>query len=120
MSIELLNHQVFNGGEVIFKAGESPRCAYLIQSGAVNILAGREDHAPIVTTLVAGDLLGEMALVDAQPRSATAVAKQTTTCITIMPGDFGSRLAKSDPLVRAMVKSLTRRLRQTTPTRVSA
>ncbi len=114
MTVELLNRQVFSGGDVIFKAGEVPRCAYLIQSGAVNIVSGREDHA-LVTTLVAGDLLGEMALVDAQPRSATAVAKQTTTCITITAGDFGTRLAKSDPLVRAMVKSLTRRLRKTTP-----
>jgi CRP-like cAMP-binding protein len=120
MTTELLNRQVFSGGDIIFKAGEVPRCAYLIQSGAVDIVAGRDERIALVTTLVAGDLLGEMALVDAQPRSATAVAKQTTKCITITPGDFGTRLAKSDPLVRALVKSLTRRLRQTTPLRASA
>lgn len=66
----------------------------------------------VVDTLVAGELLGEMALVDSQPRSATAVAKVVTTCIVITPTDFQHRLEKSDPFVRAMLKVLTRRLRK--------
>ncbi len=72
-----------------------------------------ENGDKVVGTLTAGDLFGKMALVDSQPRSATAVV-QLTTCIIISPLDFQRRLEKSDAFVRAMVRLLTRRLRKTT------
>jgi CRP-like cAMP-binding protein len=61
--------------------------------------------------LAAGDLLGEMALVDAQTRSATAQAKQPTTVIVITAIEFAKRMEKSDPFMRSMVQALTKRLR---------
>ena len=109
---EILERQVFGTGEVIFRVGEPPRVAYLIQSGQVNIVVPVDDTDKVVGTLVAGELFGEMALVDSQPRSATAVAKVVTTCIVITPTDFQHRLEKPDPFVRAMLKVLTRRLRK--------
>lgn len=113
-SKDLLERQAFGTGDVIFRIGEAPRVAYLIQSGQVNIVVPAEDKDKVVGTLVAGELFGEMALVDSQPRSATAVAQQPTTCIIISPIDFQRRLEKSDAFVRAMVRLLTRRLRKTT------
>ena len=114
MATEVLKRQVFGVGEPLFKAGEPPRCAYLIQSGVVDIQVARDGQTTLVSTLEAGELVGEMALVDAQPRSATAVAKQTCTCIVVTPAEFQQRLERSDPFVRAMVKVLTRRLRKST------
>ena len=113
-SKEVLERQVFGTGEVIFRIGEPPRVAYLIQSGQVNIVVPVDDKDKVVGTLVAGELFGEMALVDSQPRSATAVAQQATTCIVITPIDFQRRLEKSDAFVRAMVRLLTKRLRKMT------
>ena len=114
MANEILERQGFGAGEVIFRAGEPPRCAYLIQSGAVDIVIARGGKDAVVDSLTAGDLLGEMALVDAQPRSATAVAKQATNCVVITRTDFERRLEKSDPFVRSMIKMLVRRLRKST------
>ncbi len=111
---EILERQVFGTGDVIFRVGEPPRVAYLIQSGQVNIVVPADDTDKVVGTLVAGELFGEMALVDSQPRSATAIAQQPTTCIVITPIDFQRRLEKSDAFVRAMVRLLTRRLRKMT------
>lgn len=112
---EILERQVFGPGDVIFRIGEPPRVAYLIQAGAVNITVPQDDQDKIVGTLAPGDLFGEMALVDSQPRSATAVSAGTTTCIVITPTDFVRRLEKSDAFVRAMVRLLTKRLRKMTP-----
>lgn len=116
MAKDVLERQSFATGEVIFKMGEPPRAAYLIQAGMVNILVGEDDEAAVVGSLGAGELLGEMALVDAQPRSATAVAKQPTTVVVITAIEFAKRLEKSDPFVRSMVRILTQRLRRMTDT----
>lgn len=78
----------------------------------MNITVPLEDKDKVVGTLGPCDLFGEMALVDSQPRSATAVASGHTTCIVITPTDFIRRLEKSDPFVRAMVRLLTKRLRK--------
>ena len=111
---EILERQVFGPGDVIFRIGEPPRVAYLIQSGSVNIVVPADDKDKVVGTLQAGDMFGEMALVDSQPRSATAVAVTALTCIVITPIDFQRRLEKSDAFVRAMVRLLTKRLRKMT------
>ena len=58
-------------------------------------------------------LLIEMALVDDEPRSATAIAKDPTTCVIVVRQEFGERLENSDPLTRAMLKLLVKRLRKT-------
>jgi CRP-like cAMP-binding protein len=110
---DVLERQSFSTGEVIFKKGENPRAAYLIQAGSVKIVVGEGEgeKATMVETLAAGDLLGEMALVDAQPRSATAQAKQPTTVIVITAIEFAKRMEKSDPFMRSMVQALTKRLR---------
>ena len=114
MGKEILERQVFGTGAVLFRAGEPPRSAYLIQSGSVNIVLQKSGVDEVVGTVQAGELVGEMALVDAQPRSATAVAREATTCIVITPADFERRLERSDAFVRAMVKILTQRLRRMT------
>jgi len=114
---DVLERQSFSTGEVIFKKGENPRAAYLIQAGSVKIMVGEGEgegegeETTVVETLAAGDLLGEMALVDLQPRSATAQAKQPTTVIVITAIEFAKRMEKSDPFMRSMVRALTKRLR---------
>jgi CRP-like cAMP-binding protein len=109
---EILRRETFAIGQAIFKAGDSPRCAYLIQSGAVEVTATREGKDVALGTLKAGDMFGEMALIDAQARSATAVAKEATTCVVITPVEFQKRLESSDPFVRSMLRSLTTKLRR--------
>ena len=113
MAKDVLERQSFSTGEVIFKKGENPRAAYLIQAGSVKIVVGEGEgeKATMVETLAAGDLLGEMALVDAQLWSATAQAKQPTTVIVITAIEFAKRMEKSDPFMRSMVQALTKRLR---------
>ena len=60
----------FAAGDVIFREGDEGDTMYAVVAGSVNILVGDR----VVDTTEVGGLVGEMAVIDAQPRSATAVA----------------------------------------------
>ena len=114
MAEAVLNRQSFKVGETVFEEGDAPHFAYIVQAGAVNIVVKGDGNEVVVDTISAGEVFGEMALVDEQPRSAWAVAKQPTTCVLITKAEFQKRLAKVDPLTRSMLMLLTKRLRKTT------
>lgn len=59
----------FAAGDVIFREGDEGDTMYAVIDGSVDILVGDR----VVDTTEVGGLLGEMAVIDAQPRSATAV-----------------------------------------------
>ena len=64
----------FAPGDVIFSAGDAGDCMYVVRDGTVTIQA---DGLPI-EEIGPGGIFGELALIDAAPRSATATA--TTPC----------------------------------------
>jgi len=66
-------------GQVLFKKGEKGDQLYIVKSGEVAISDGNH----VFETLSAGGILGEMALVDEQPRSATAHAVTEAEVIPI-------------------------------------
>ena len=104
----------FNKDEIIFLEGQSSNCAYIIESGKVGIY--REDSSGnrfLVHKLSKKDLFGEMSLIDKYPRSATAIALESTRCIIIERSRF-DYLKKFDPhFMVSLIKSLTERLRTT-------
>lgn len=117
---ETLDRNTFDAGDIIFKKGDAPACAFLIQSGAVDIVLNNGKQDVVVDTLEPGEFFGEMALVDNEPRSASAIARDTTVCIRVQRPDFEERLEASDPLTQAMLKLLVKRLRKTTLERKAA
>ena len=62
----------FAGGTRIFQEGEPGSCAYLIEKGEVEISATEHGRKIVIATLGAGELFGEVALIDNLRRSATA------------------------------------------------
>ncbi len=61
-------------GDIIFREGDLGECLYIILDGQVEITQQRAGHPRHVVTFGQGDCFGEMALIDCQPRSATAIA----------------------------------------------
>ena len=61
----------FTAGETIFRAGEPGDVMYAVLEGLVDIVI----HDQVIETVGEGGILGEMALIDTKPRSASAVAK---------------------------------------------
>ena len=69
----------FAAGAVICQAGEPGDKMYVVQEGEVDILV----NGKVMETAGLGGVVGEMALVDASHRSATAVAKTDCTLVPI-------------------------------------
>ncbi|MCA9632051.1 MAG: cation:proton antiporter, partial [Myxococcales bacterium] len=72
--------QVLTRGEYLFRAGDHGDAMYVIARGIVHVLdPGDPDTTEPLAVLGGGDLLGEMALVTGEPRTATARAASTVT-----------------------------------------
>ncbi|MBY0523066.1 MAG: cyclic nucleotide-binding domain-containing protein [Gemmataceae bacterium] len=59
-----MTQRLFRSGEVIYSPGDPSDRAYLIESGSVEILGGSPEHPQRVTLLGAGDVFGEMGLIE--------------------------------------------------------
>ena len=101
----------FKAGETIISEGDVGDTAFLVVSGSVGISVGQGTDTKSVGTLAAGDVFGEMSLIDPGPRSATVTALTATECLVTEYDEFvGS--AQSDPALAAeFMKTLVRRLR---------
>jgi CRP-like cAMP-binding protein len=69
----------FKAGETIIAEGEAGDTAFLIISGSVEVTIESSGKAKNVGTLKAGDVFGEMSLIDPGPRSATVKAVSDTS-----------------------------------------
>lgn len=106
----VLERKVFFAGQKIFKEGDLGDRAYLIQSGTVEIV---KNEIPLAT-LGKGELFGEMALIDDQPRMASAVAQSDVSVVVISRDTFREKLAKSDPFIRGLLNIFVRNIRNLT------
>ena len=106
-------------GEVIFRAGDPADCAYIVTAGQVEIRVSRAaedrqaeaDHEHCVAVVGPGELLGEMAILDNAPRSATAVAREIGLLTVIERGQLVARLEAADPVLHLLLTVLLNRLR---------
>jgi len=69
------NLERYAAGTVIFRKGDQGDYMYVVMEGEVDVLA----DGNYIRTLVAGDIFGEMSLIDDAPRSADTIAK--TDCV---------------------------------------
>lgn len=93
-------------GAVLVKQGQPGREAFIVASGMAEIRVADQ----VVGHAGAGDLVGEMALLDARPRSATVVAVTPMRVLVMDPSEFASLL--DDPRsARWIAASLANRVR---------
>lgn len=107
--LEHLDREVFKAGEYIFRQADEGDCAFLIESGIVEIsnpLTGFK-----LGLLVEGDLFGEIALIDRHPRTASAMAKVDTVVIRIRRSLVEELLRTTDPVIRHLLQVVLERFR---------
>jgi len=98
-------------GDILFKAGDPPNSAYLLESGFMEVSATQDNMKIILGTLSSGDILGEMAVIDNNPRTATVSATTDCVLLEIDKEQFAERLLRSDPIVRSLLEGLIGRYR---------
>ncbi len=106
--------KTFKRGETIMRQGEPGQCAYIIESGRVEIgIRTPQGKDQKVGTRGAGTMIGEMALVDNAPRTATVEAIEDCVLLEITKEDFSGRLQKADPILRMTSQVILARYRDT-------
>ncbi|MZH40527.1 MAG: cyclic nucleotide-binding domain-containing protein [Nitrospinae bacterium] len=104
----------FKKGEEIIQEGTLSDCAYIIDSGQVEVSKKKPNgEKQIIGILQENDIFGEMGLIDGFPRSATVVALEDCT-ISIMTQEAFNSLAQHNPqALMPILKVLAKRLRAT-------
>ena len=89
----------FTEGEVIFRDGDSGGCAYVVQSGSVEITKDADGHSVVLGTIRDAGMFGEMSLIDNAQRMATATAAEDTECIIIQKKELQNNRRGTRPYV---------------------
>jgi len=102
----------FAGGERIFAEGQAGDGIYIIESGRVQISALiDQEQRRILSRLGPGEFFGEMAVLDNEPRSASATAEEPTVTRFIPRADLLGILENSPRLAVNLVREFSLRLR---------
>lgn len=107
------SEQSFAGGAEIFREGDAGDALYAIKEGTVQISGVVTGGArQIFSRLPEGEVFGEMAVIDSQPRSASAVAEVDTTVYRIPREAMLELLNRSPQFAASMMREITHRLRE--------
>jgi CRP-like cAMP-binding protein len=102
----------FSAGERIFSQGDLGTEMFIIQEGVVEIIKhiGGESHT--LSRLEKGDFFGEMALLEALPRTADAVAITDVRVVAINGSRFDEMLRKNPEVAVRIIRKYSKRLRE--------
>src|SRR5919198_5058636 len=106
MALDVLNRKIFAAGETIFAQGEPGSHAYIVQKGVVEIACQGVSGHRILGRIPPGGIFGAMALVDDQPRMASARAIDEVVCLVVPKRLVDKKLAAADAFVVALVRVL--------------
>lgn len=104
-------------GQRLFSQGDAGDCAYVLQSGVIEIFTEANGHEVPIAKLDAGDVLGELSLLDGAPRNASARASEDTELFRVDKREFDFLRTNLRPaaykLIREITRSLCERIRET-------
>lgn len=94
------------------KQGDSGTNAYILEQGSVDILVeNKNKEMELIASRGPGSIIGEMALIDNAPRTATVKAAEPTKMIVISFEDLSQRLEGTDNLIQMVMRVILSRYR---------
>ncbi|HEY1811508.1 MAG TPA: Crp/Fnr family transcriptional regulator [Kofleriaceae bacterium] len=100
----------FAAGTVLFQEGQRGDFMYVVQAGEVEIRRKVGESERVLAILPTGEFFGEMAILNARPRSATAVVRVPSRLLVIEGRTFEAMLRARPEIALRMIKSLALRL----------
>jgi CRP-like cAMP-binding protein len=102
----------YKKGETIVKEGEQAVAFFMVSKGRVAVSRGKSKSDKPFAEIGPGNVFGEMALLDGQPRDATVKAVEDTECLVLSRWDFVAELRTNPHIAVALLPILSRRLRE--------
>jgi CRP/FNR family cyclic AMP-dependent transcriptional regulator len=106
--------KVYQDGEIIVRQGDSGDSMFVVQAGQVQVVAERGGKETLLRVAQAGELLGEMAIFEQQPRSATLRALGETKILTIDKKNFMRRINEDPTIAFRILETMSQRVRALT------
>ncbi len=104
--------KVYQKSEVIFEENSIGDQMYILRSGKVRLVLGGTQGAEVGTLEQPGAFFGEMALIDASPRSATAIADEHNTELEVLDREnFLQMISKHPEFALNIMHELSQRIR---------
>ncbi|GIX39878.1 MAG: hypothetical protein KatS3mg128_0927 [Silanimonas sp.] len=98
-------------GEALFREGDPPTTAFILEEGQIEIRATQRGRQAVLAVLGPGSIVGEMAVIDEAPRTATALALAPCRLRVLERSQIAERLAQADPILRALLQGTLQRYR---------
>ncbi len=100
----------YKKGEIIFKENEERTYAFIIEKGKVSI---KDENEKTLAKLGAGEIFGEMALIEEGQRTANAIASTQCELFLISRDTLFDKMNNIDPLISLLISMLVERYRMT-------
>ncbi|MGI4864215.1 MAG: Crp/Fnr family transcriptional regulator [Janthinobacterium lividum] len=106
--VPIMQEVAFTAGQLIFAKGTLGTSLFIVCAGEVGIFDGSRQ----LVSFRKGDFFGELALLDAEARSASAVAQGPVVALRIDQEDFYDVIEECTEVVRNILRVLCQRLRR--------
>ncbi len=104
----------FPKGARVFHEGDESDACYIVRSGDVRVTREHSDGRAIaLATLGPGEIVGELAMLDGEVRSASVEALTDIELLAVAARDMRGLLARNPEITAKLVMALTRRVRDT-------
>lgn len=103
---ERTGRRKFAAGTVVFNEGDAGDMAYVVESGRVGIFKTVEGRRVALGQINVNGIFGEMALIDNEPRMASAVALEDSVCLVIPMAALKAQIGKTPDLVILVLETL--------------
>jgi CRP/FNR family cyclic AMP-dependent transcriptional regulator len=110
---EVVDEQNLAEGETLFKAGEPGESLFIVQSGQIELFIKDTAGQKIVLTVAGpGEMFGELSLLDSGPRTATAVALETSELFILDRDDLRLLFQKKPDAALHMLAAMSQMTRK--------
>ena len=111
-SNERTGRKKFAAGQLVFEEGERGDVAYVVESGCVSIYKTFDGSHVTLGQIKVNGVFGEMALIDNEPRMASAKAVEDTVCLVIPMAALQAQIGKTPDLVILVLETLLHDIRK--------